>query len=91
MVMKCMLMVVTARSALAIVTSDISGSHVSQSGQEAFGIDTSGVVIIGGMRNPTPHYQFQRNDPDAGSFSTTDCIPSRSRLDIPPETLRAVT
>jgi hypothetical protein len=33
----------------AVVTSDVSGSHVVQPGERAFGIDADGVVIVGGL------------------------------------------
>ena len=37
----------------AVVTSDVSGSHVVQPGEPAFGIDADGVVIVGGMWDST--------------------------------------
>ena len=40
-----------AGSLHAVVTSDTLGSHVVAAGVPAFGIDTDGVVIVGGLRD----------------------------------------
>lgn len=41
-------LVALAQSAYAIVTSDQPGSHIVAPGQQAFGLNLDGVVIVGG-------------------------------------------
>lgn len=49
----CVALSLVAGKAMAIVTSDFAGSHVAQPGQSVFGVDTDGVVIIGGLGSAT--------------------------------------